>query len=59
MMSTENAKVLRQFRIEKPWYEVLRDLLQEGYVVTKMEPCCAFLRINKDVAQRISHYKEN
>jgi hypothetical protein len=53
------SSVIRRFTINKPWNEVVQELLKEGCQVKAIVSEGAILQIDKDVAARLSHIKEN
>lgn len=53
------STTLRKFTINKPWNEVIQELLKEGCQVKYVLSDGAILQIDKSVAARISHSKEN
>jgi hypothetical protein len=58
-VSKGKSRVIKQFTINKPYDEVMRDLRQEGCTVIRESEGKALCRFDKDVRRRIRKSKDN
>lgn len=52
-------KPIRKFVVNKPWNEIVVELLKEGYQLTEIKQDGAILYPDKPLIARIAHSEEN